>query len=401
VKRILFVDDEPQVLDGLRDLLRRQRHEWEMVFAPSGAAALRELEAAPFDIVVSDMRMPEMDGATLLAIVQQRFPESIRIVHSGPTALDAALRTVPVAHQCLAKPCNREDLRRAIERATLSKALLTDDAIRRAASGAEALPSAPGLYLKLVDALADPETSMADVAALVEADIALCAKVLQLVNSAFFGVGRQISSAKEAVTYLGMAPLRALALSAGAFQAFAPARPIDGFSIEALELHSALVAGLAAKLLTDRHESADAFTAGLLHDVGKLVLAAHHPDELAALLANARTDKRPLHAIEHEHAHVTHAEIGAYLLTLWGLPIPIVDAVAHHHAPTRLPTARLDPGAAVYIANLLVAQQQQDPDNSAEETLDLDYLTALGVKDRLASWTQLAAEHVGTGPAGR
>jgi putative nucleotidyltransferase with HDIG domain len=392
VKRILFVDDEVQVLDGLRDLLRRQRREWDMVFALGGAEALRELEAEPFDVVVSDMRMPDMDGATLLGMVQERFPDCIRIVLSGQTALEAALRAVPVAHQCLAKPCNREDLRRAIERASLSKALLADEAVSRAAGGAEALPSAPALYMRLVEALSDPETSMDTIGALVESDVAMCAKVLQLVNSSFFGVGRRISSPKEAVMYLGMAPLRALVLSAGAFQAFAPAQPIEGFSIEALEIHSALVARVASELLTDRHESADAFTAGLLHDVGKLVLAAHQPEELASLLALGRRDGRALHPTELEHAHVTHAEIGAYLLTLWGLPNPIVDAVAHHHAPTRLLTARLDPGAAVYIANLLVAEQQ---DAHGDTELDLEYLTELGVLDQLETWRSRAAEQVG------
>jgi putative nucleotidyltransferase with HDIG domain len=181
-------------------------------------------------------------------------------------------------------------------------------------------------------------------------------------------------------------------LSAGAFQAFAPAQPIEGFSIEALEIHSALVARVASELLTDRHESADAFTAGLLHDVGKLVLAAHQPEELASLLALGRRDGRALHPTELEHAHVTHAEIGAYLLTLWGLPNPIVDAVAHHHAPTRLLTARLDPGAAVYIANLLVAEQQ---DAHGDTELDLEYLTELGVLDQLETWRSRAAEQVG------
>ena len=143
MKRILFVDDEAHVLDGLRDLLRRQRHEWEMVFALGGDAALRELDAQPFDVVVSDMRMPDIDGATLLARVQERHPETVRIFLSGQTEPKAALRAVPVAHQFLAKPCDREQLRQAIDRACLSQALVADPAVRRAAGAAEMLPSAP------------------------------------------------------------------------------------------------------------------------------------------------------------------------------------------------------------------------------------------------------------------
>jgi hypothetical protein len=104
---------------------------------------------------------------------------------------------------------------------------------------------------------------------------------------------------REAVVYLGISPLRAIVLSAGAFRAFTPSRPIDGFSVDALELHSACVARLAGQPLPGKREAEEAFTAGMLHDVGKLILAAHHPDELAALLAAARDSARPLHDPRH------------------------------------------------------------------------------------------------------
>lgn len=391
MKRILFVDDDAHVLDGLRDLLRRQRREWDMVFALGGEAALRELDAQPFDVVVSDMRMPDMDGATLLTLVQERHPETVRIVLSGQTEHEATLRLVPVAHQFLAKPCDRDELRRAIERACLSQALLANAAVRRAASGAKTLPSAPPLYTKLVAASSNPEISMHDIGALIASDIAMSAKVLQLVNSSFFGLGRRISSAREAVVYLGIAPLRALVLSAGAFRAFAPARPIDGFSVDALENHSACVAVLAGKLLPDKRDAENAFTAGMLHDVGKLLLAVHRPDELSSLLADARDSARPLHAVEQERIGVTHAEIGAYLLSLWGLPHQIVEAVAHHHAPSRVGVTELDPVAAVHIANLLVGEQAPSSADDIYEGLDEDYLAGLGVADRLDSWRELAS----------
>ena len=394
MKRVLFVDDEAQVLDGLRDLLRRQRREWEMVFALGGDAALRALDGGPFDVVVSDMRMPGMDGATLLRLVQERHPQTVRIVLSGQTDLEAALRAVPVAHQFLAKPCDRNELRRAVERACLSTALLNDDAVRRAAAGAGHVPSAPSLYTKLVAATADQDASIADIAALVESDIAMCAKVLQLVNSSFFGLARRVSSPREAVTYLGIERVRALVLSAGAFRAFAATQPVEGFSVDALETHSARVARLAADLLPDKSEAEDAFTAGVLHDVGKLLLAAHRPDEFALQLAAARESGRPLHELEHERAGVTHAEVGAYLLALWGLPHRIVEAVAYHHAPGRLDAETLDPVAAVHIADLLITEQEQVASGGTSVSPDAGYLAGLGVADRLAGWRALAAKHV-------
>ena len=114
--RILFVDDQQQVLDSLRDALRPQRHEWEMLFATSGADALAELERAPCDVVVSDMRMPGMDGAALLGHVEHSHPAAIRIVLSGSTEREVVMRAAAVAHRLLAKPCDVEELVRVVTR---------------------------------------------------------------------------------------------------------------------------------------------------------------------------------------------------------------------------------------------------------------------------------------------
>jgi putative nucleotidyltransferase with HDIG domain len=391
MKRVLFVDDEPRVLDGLRDLLRRQRREWDMVFALGGEAALEAIESQPFDVVVSDMRMPGIDGAKLLGLVKERQPDTVRIVLSGQTELEAALRAVPVAHQYLAKPCDRDQLRRTIERASVSQALLADEAVRRAAAGAGEIPSAPSLYTRLVEATADLDTSVQEIGALVESDVAMCAKVLQLVNSSFFGLSRRVTTAREAVVYLGLAPLRALVVSAGAFRAFSPDRPIDGFSLDALKTHSTRVARLASELVPGRPDADEAFTAGMLHDVGKLLLAAQRPDELAELTAAARDEAVPLHVVEQARTGVTHAEIGAYLLSLWGLPYRIVEAVAHHHAPGRLGDPTLDVTAAVHVADALVREQEGD---ERADLVDRDYLMRLGAGDDVERWRALAAKHV-------
>lgn len=370
--RILFVDDEAHVLDGLRDLLRRRRRGWEMVMALGGAAALRELDAgAPFDVVVSDMRMPDIDGAALLEHVRDRSPGSVRIMLSGQTELDAALHAVSVAHQFLAKPCDRDELVGAIERGLRAQAPVSDAAVRAVAGGTHALPVAPALYTRLVEASADPDVTMDEIAALVEADIAMSAKVLQLVSSPFFGLGRQVTTAREAVAYLRLVPLQALVLSAGTFSAFAPAAS-SGFDLGRLEAHSARVARLAAALLLDKAAAAEAFTAGMLHDVGILVRATRQPEAFGDVLAEAKRTGRRIHDIERERDEVTHAEIGGYLLDLWGLPQSIVAAVTSHHDPAQLSHGRLDVAAAVYLAN-------------AGLTGDESEATQLGVADRLAA----------------
>src|SRR5271157_5517649 len=242
MRRVLFVDDEPRFYEGLQRLLRPQRHEWEMAFAPSGHAALALMEASPFDVIVSDMRMPGMDGAALLCRVRELYPQVVRIVLSGHTELSAALQVVPVAHQFLAKPCDAEMLRVAIERACHLKALLSDDSIRRTVTALGDLPSVPRTYEALMQAVGDPDVTLLKVARIIEQDVGISAKVLQLVNSAFFGISHSMTNIQSAVSYLGINTLKSLVLSVEIFRAFKPQRDLKGFSLERLQRHALLTA---------------------------------------------------------------------------------------------------------------------------------------------------------------
>ncbi len=401
MKRVLFVDDEPQMLSGLQRLLRPQRHEWDMKFAEGGEQALDALEATPYDVIVTDMRMPGLDGVTLLQQVKDQWPQMVRIILSGYTELEATLRTVPVAHQFLTKPCDPERLKDVVERACALQSLLHRDALRAMIAEMGELPSQPGVYLALAEALADPGASMADVARLVEQDIAMSAKCLQLVNSAFFGLGRRVTSVQQAVSYLGTDMLKALVFTVEVFRAFEPPRGAGGFDLEALQSHSLLVARLATQVLAGRQPADDVFVTGMLHDVGKLILVTRLPEQAAAIAAAAQATGQPWHALEEDRLGVTHAEIGAYLLGLWGLPQQTVEAVAHHHAPTRLPRRGLDVLAAVYLADVLIDEQAAASGLGAAESggagrgappLDEDFLAALGIVDQVPAWRTLAAE---------
>ncbi len=118
-KTVLFVDDELNVLEGLRTRLHRQRSKWEMVFVQSGREALERLAQGDVDVLVTDMRMPEMDGVTLLKRAQEEYPRVVRIVLSGHAELEAALRAIHVAHQFLSKPCEAGVIENVVERAVL------------------------------------------------------------------------------------------------------------------------------------------------------------------------------------------------------------------------------------------------------------------------------------------
>ncbi|SRR5581483_84458 len=402
MKRILFVDDEEATLAGLQRLLRPQRRQWEMVFVSSGQAALDTLAETHFDVIVSDMRMPRMDGVTLLKAVQERYPHMVRIVLSGHIEVEATLRMVPVAHQFLSKPCDPALLKEVVDRACTLQALLSGEALRAVVSQLGDLPTQPQIYTALTQLLANPDVAMNDVARVIEQDIAMSAKCLQLVNSAFFGLPRRITSIQQAVSYLGISTLKSLVFSTAAFQAFEGSQRPAGFSYEALQSHSLLVARLAGRLLPEKAQADEAFLVGMLHDVGKLVLAARLPRMAAEAIRVADEHGRPLQSVEIELLGVSHAEIGAYLLGLWGLPQSVVEAVAFHHAPPAAGPRGFDALGAVYVANRLAHELSAGPGEPAAPwaALDREYLAAAGVVDQVAAWQALAGEIAGLAPAG-
>lgn len=386
--RIMFVDDEPNILEGLRARLHRQRRSWDMVFVGSGHEALAHLEKSPVDVIVSDMRMPEMDGATLLRHVQEKYPSVVRIVLSGHSDLESSLRAVPVSHQFLGKPCEAGVIEDVVERARSLQRLVGDDSIKRAIGGIRDLPALPRTYSRLVATVHDESTSLADVAHIINQDIAVCAKVLQLVNSAYFRISRTISKVEEAVAFLGLETIKQVVLAS---EVFGSARVRAHPGTELTERHAMLVSNVAAHLLNQsKGPREDAAVAGLLHDIGKLVLAVELPAQMAQVDQEMRAEQCPAHVAEQRILGVTHAEIGGYLLGLWGLPYPIIEAVANHHHPTRVPTSSFGILAAVHVADGLVNEVDQDEDPSAPPLLDDQFLERVGGTGQMPTWRAMA-----------
>ena len=207
-RRILFVDDEPEIRAGLRNLLYKERKRWDMVFAESAVTALTAMREAPFDVVVSDMRMPGMDGAALLNIVKVEFPATARIMLSGHAERDAIVRALPAVHQLLSKPCDESTLRAAIERGFNFAARIPDRRVREVIGRIDKLPSLPAVFADLERALHAPATTSAELVALARRDLSLAAKILQLVNSPYFGGGRTTSSISHAISLLGTERIR-------------------------------------------------------------------------------------------------------------------------------------------------------------------------------------------------
>ena len=386
-RQILFVDDEQLVLKGLQRMLRSMRHEWEMHFVTSGQAALDIIDRHPIDAVVTDMQMPGMDGVQLLAEIMKRQPDIVRIILSGQMDQYLILQTVRSAHQHLAKPCDADLLKSTLVQAFALRDILVDDSLKKLVSRIESLPSLPSLYLEIMEELHSANTSFGKVGEIIAKDVGMTAKILQMVNSAFFGLRRQIASPKEAVSYLGLETVKALVLTAKIFSQFNP-KKISGFSLDDLWNHSMLTGIFAKSILQMENQTReainDAYMAGLLHDLGKLVLVQNLRDEYQHALTDARQSDRCLWEIENEEFGTSHAEIAAYLMGLWGLKYPVVEAIAFHHVP-RKSSQSMGILAAVHTADAL-AYELVNPETNPSSQVDTAYLTGLNVVGRLPAW---------------
>ena len=398
MKKIIFVDDDPNVTDGLRRMLRPMRGEWEMSFALSGRDALDVMASEPFDIVISDMRMPGMDGSQFLTEVMSRHPQTIRFILSGYAESSMVLRSVGTAHQYLSKPCDANELKATVERACALRDLLRNDNLRLLVTRMQSLPSMPSLYLELTQELRADEVSLKKISGIIAKDPAMTAKMLQMVNSAFFGLRRHVSNAEDAVSLLGVDMIVSLVFSISVFSLFEEIK-LPNFSLQKYWAHSQRV-GKFAKWLAKSENQPDAdlaMTAGMLHDVGKLVLAANLPEAYDELIAKAGWENADLEDLERQTFGATHSEVGGYLLGLWGLPNLLVEALVFHHRPSHCVSRNFEPLAAVHIANVLDSESQKlkapsGGGGSSAAEFDYEYLAALQLTEKIPHWREKFAE---------
>ncbi len=394
-RRILFVDDDELILRSMERVLRRPAQEagWELCFASDGESALAEMARAPVEVLLADSSMAKMSGAQLLRQVQERDPGVVRILLSGHTGLDVLRSALPYAHQFLPKPCDGQLLRSTLESACNLRGLLSRPEMRQLVGSSNELPSAPRTFIELSNALANPSASARAVSEIIERDIAISGRVLQLVSSAFYGLPRAVTSIGGAVAYLGVEVIKAIVLSVEVSRMFPLTQSIPDFSVDALQQRSMQVSQFAKRILGHEPGGDVLLVAGLLQDSGQLVLASRAAPRFGLALSTAAERKEPLADVESEVFGATHADIAAYLLGLWGLPPRVVGAVAHHLEPQRSGQRVFDAAAALYVANLLVT----DPDTPALDevpprtiALDLAYLRSVGVAHQLDEWRRLA-----------
>jgi HD-like signal output (HDOD) protein len=393
-KQVLFVDDEPNVLDGLKRMLHGMRDEWDMSFCNSGPEALALMGTRPFDVVVSDMRMPGMDGAQLLGEVMQRYPRSVRIILSGQSDRESILRSIGPTHQYLVKPCDGAQLKETVARSCALRDLLGDERLKGLAAQMSSLPVRPAVYSQVVGELQMSNSSLKKIGALISQDAGMTAKVLQLVNSSFFGLGQKVSSQAQAVSMLGLDTISSIFLGVSVFSQFQDGAQ-EGFLAEKFWAHSAAVGAVARKIAVAEDQPAsvvgDAMMAGLMHDVGKLVLGMHLPGPYQDAMARARSGGLEDWKAEREVLGASHAEVGAYLIGLWGIPDSIVEGIAFHHEPHRCLKQSFGVLTAVHVANALVNEGKHGAAGGSGE-LDLQHLRETGTEHRLEAWRALVSD---------
>jgi len=391
-RSLLLVDDEPMVLSGLRRGLHSMRGEWQMEFAGSGEEALQAMAKQTFDVIVTDMRMPGMNGAQLLNEVRQRFPQTIRMVLSGQCDRETILRGVGSTHQYVSKPCDTQQLKDTIQQALALRSRLETTNLTKVVSRLKTIPSLPSLFQAMMEELGRSEPRLDQLAALVSRDMGMAAKCLQLVNSALFGLRSPVSDPLQALSLLGLDTLKSLILSSHIFSSFKSGL-FDAKEVSWLWEHSFAVSICARKIAEMQGVSPkqiqDSVTAGLLHDTGKLVLASCMASEYKMALDLAASTKISLTEAEHEVLGCGHAEVGAYLLGFWGLPDPIVEAVAFHQNPL----ANCATGSAAQTFSALTAVHSacaydtlHYPSPLSNLTLDMEYLTGLSLNGRIPAW---------------
>lgn len=392
MKQLLFVDDEPKLLDGLKRSLHPMRHEWNMTFVTSGEDALKTLEQASFDVVISDMRMPGMDGAQLLGKVQQHYPQIVRIVLSGHSDQDMIYQSIAATHQYLAKPCPTEVLVATVMRACALRDLLESDSLRRLVTGMQQIPSQPTLYAEIKREAESKTASIRAIGTIISKDMGMTAKILQLVNSAYFGLRSTVSTVEQAVSLLGLDTVQALVLTVHVFSQCPPTHG-SRFNMDRLWESSTKTGSLARAIAKAEQAPVlvvdQAYTAGLLHDVGMLVLAANILKQYDAMIEAAHDKGVSLWEMERQELGATHADIGAYLLGLWGLGDPIVEAVAFHHHPSDCVGNTFSPLTAVHVANVLQQELSQQATGDVLSQIDFTYLDRLHMTDRLPDWREV------------
>jgi putative nucleotidyltransferase with HDIG domain len=384
-KRILIADADPKAWDEFRKSLGQS---WSVVGAATGDAAMALAHKEPFDVVVANFSLPDLSGAELLNRLRVAYPKTLRFIAAAEALREKVVCHVLGGHQFMAVPYDAATLKNTLER-SLAEDYGMSKSMRELVGRIRTFPTIPSLYIEVVNALKNPNATTEDIGAIIGQDMAMTTKLVQVLNSAFYGLPRTISEPTEAVGILGFETVKSLIMTVKLLSQYDKVKPVY-FSIDTIWRHSTHVAHTAkamARLETDDAEcSGHAYTAGLMHDLGKVILAANFDEQYHEAHTVARKQQTPLWEAEKDILGASHGEIGAYLLSLWGMSAEVVKVAALHHHPIRSGDQAFTALTAVHVANALEYEGDVSADGSAMPVIDTAYLQQVGLEGRLESW---------------
>ncbi len=393
-KNILFIDTDKSQLKNLENNLSSINKRWTIHFASTADEAMAHLRTCPFDVIASDFCVEGFQGSELLDEIKKRQPGSIRFIISETINSENCLQYIGYAHQFVTKPYEPSELISLIKKSLRLKNIFLNERAAKGVASIEDLPSLPDLYITLEKELRKEDVIISDIGKLIGQDVGMTAGLLKLVNSPFFGLYSKVTKPEQAATLLGLDNLKGLVLGIHLFNSTKEVN-ID-FSIKDLGLHcqyTALMGRAIIKAEGGSNELAEhTFLAGFMHDIGKLVLATSYTEEYATILSIVRGENMPIQEAERDILGFTHAEVGAYLLAIWGFDEDIIEAIYCHHEPQRLGSTDLSPAVAIHVANSFDHELRVTHDNYAPHLLSAEWLEQNNFSHKLPEWLQICAE---------
>ncbi|QBG35044.1 HDOD domain-containing protein [Litorilituus sediminis] len=367
--RVMFVDDERMILSGLKRAFFR--NDWQIYYADSAELALKLLQKQAVDFVVSDMRMPGLDGAALLTKVADLYPQTVRIILSGHSDEEASKRASFVAHQWLSKPCQPQHIEALLNQIYKTRNALPNQRVQQVVGEIKSLPAAPRVYMQINAFIKEDATDMQKISTIIAQEPALVAKILQLTNTSFFANAKHVESLTEAITRLGLELVCSIVMAA---ETYSQLDDNSGFSVSDEQKHCLSTARFAATMVEPGIRQ-EAVLVGLLHNIGKFILYKVSPDAMAEYLQRCKADDDNI-ALEHELFHTDHTQLAGYLLHLWNFSYSLIENIVLHHSPEKLMASHFGSGAAVYVASRLLRRQPIEP----------AFIEHFALADKLEKW---------------
>ena len=358
-RNILLVGDDARRLQDPPPLPGTEP--WIVTVAATGSQALLELERRPQDVVVADVDAGTADAASLLCAISERWPSTSRIALCG--SLECSTRpyqlALPAAHQYIFRESAASEFHEAVERCLRLQDLLSQPGLRAVIGSVHRLPPRPRTFARLQVMMSHRNVTPKKICAVIEADAAITAKLLQLANCAMFHEREPIRNIEQALVRLGFLGLRNLVMCAEVLNGWRRATH-GALDLDSMQAHVQRVARVTAALTAGSHCSDEAVLAAFLHDIGYWLLVQERPAQLDQAAALAVSTDIPMQEAERCILGTSHAEIGAYLLGLWGMPNTLVEAIAHHHTPELVGVARFNTLSALAVALALAGTDDSD-----------------------------------------